>query len=100
MSRIQKPLRIGLVFAAFPVKDVTPYKYFLLLLNRLQRSCEFEFLDYEKDDVFLHRLGSGTLDADEARSELEEFGSRVRKQVQESMAAFDLAREMPKQLIA
>lgn len=37
------PVRVGLVLAAFPREKVAAFKYFLLLLNRLQRTFEFEF---------------------------------------------------------
>jgi hypothetical protein len=99
VERKGRPIRVGVIFAAFPAKDTTPYKYFLLLLNSLQRSCEFELFDIEEDDDFIKRLSSKIVDADTARNGLEDFGTRIRTQIAMSIEAHDLAVEQPDQLI-
>lgn len=86
-----RPIRVGLVFVAFPAKDITPYKYYLLLLNHLQRSCEFELYDVDEDDDFIRLLGSNIVDADEARRGLEAFGTRLHQEFASAIKEHDLA---------
>jgi hypothetical protein len=93
------PIRVGLVFAAFPAKDTTPYKYFLLLLNHLQRSCEFELFDVDENDEFIKGLKADLVDGDDARNGLEAFGTRLRQQIASAIKDHDLAVEHPDQLI-
>lgn len=96
----ESPIRICLVFAAFPANDLTPYKYFLLLLNRLQRSCEYEIYDISPDDKFINMLASPPIvDADAARNGLADFGVRVRQQIVEGIKVHDLAEQQPDQII-
>src|SRR5688572_7466825 len=57
-----RPLRVGIVFTAFPVKKITPYKYFILLLNTLQKSCQFELFDIRDNDRFIEILKSEMVD--------------------------------------
>jgi hypothetical protein len=99
IARRGRPIRVGIVFAAFPAKDTTPYKYFLLLLNSLQRSCEFELFDVNEDDDFIRTLDSKIVDADTARNGLEEFGVRLRHHIALAIKAHDLAVEQPDQII-
>jgi hypothetical protein len=87
------------VFAAFPANDITPYKYFLLLLNQLQQSCEFELFDVDENDEFIRGLAADVVDGDEARNGLEAFGTRLREQIHSAIKSNDLAVEYPDQLI-
>ncbi len=93
------PLRVGIAFAAFPAKDITPYKYFLLLLNHLQRSCEFELFDIPEDDGFVRALSAKVVDGDEARAGLEAFGVRFRRNLIETAEAHDLSTGQPHHFI-
>ena len=100
------PLRVGVVFAAFPAKDTVPYKYFVLLLNQLQRSCQYEFLDIDEHDAFVTILETATLEAgealvaaNEARAGLGSFGERLRGQIRTLIDRYDLAVELPEQII-
>src|SRR4051794_354094 len=102
LSRLEfigQPIRGGLIFAAFPAKDITPYKYFLLLLNVLQRSCQFELFDIDQSDPFIKDLHASIVDANGARAGLDDFGYRIRKQIALSIEAHDLAAEEPHQII-
>jgi hypothetical protein len=96
---VSKRIRAGILFAAFPAKDLTPYKYFLLLLNRLQRSCEFEVFDPDDEDPFLRSLGKRVVDADRVRAGLAEYGSRVREGIASAIGTHDLATTTPDKLI-
>ena len=41
----KRPIGVALVLAHFPTRQISALKYFLLLLNRLQRTFEFGFYD-------------------------------------------------------
>ena len=98
--RAKLPIRVAVVFRAFPANDLAPYKYFTLLLNHLQRSCEYELVDYDKDDPFVRFLEqSGVVDADEAHDGLVSFGDRVRSKIGEDIAYHDLKVEQPDQIV-
>ena len=102
MTSAPLPLRIGVVFAAFPVKDTAPYKYFVLLLNHLQKSCEYELFDVNESDPFVALLETpafGEVDAKSARSALAAFGERLREQIRDAIREHDLAVEEPDQII-
>jgi hypothetical protein len=99
LRKVASFIRVGVVFAAFPAKDLTPYKYFLLVLNRLQRSCEFELFDADENDEFVRLLADGAVDADEARKGIKAFGARLRAQIDLAIHAHDLAVEQPDQII-
>jgi hypothetical protein len=99
VQHVAAPIRVGIVFAAFPAKDTTPYKYFLLLLNRLQRSCEFELFDIDENDEFVKTLDETIVDADEAIKGLDAFGTRLRQQIAAAIEVHDLAAEQPDQII-
>jgi hypothetical protein len=92
-------MRIGVTFVAFPSKDLTPYKLFVLLLNRLQRSCEFEIYDADEDDEFVGMLEEGAVDADRTRARLDGFGQRIRMQIEARIKEFDLLAQQPDQII-
>jgi len=101
------PIRIGVVFATFPAKDTAPYKYFVLLLNQLQKSCEYELFDVDETDEFVKLLENPAsvdgeilvVNAEEARSSLSDFGARIRAQIQSDIVFHDLAVEEPDQII-
>ena len=93
------PMRIAIVFAAFPARDITPYKYFLLLLNQLQRSCEFELFDVDEDDEFIKELRKSFVDADKVRNKLDAFSIRLRQQMSVAIENHDLVAEQPDQII-
>jgi hypothetical protein len=101
---LMTPIRVGIVFVAFPAKDLAPYKYFLLLLNRLQSSCGFELFDVDEDDEFVQVLNKTVVnktaaDGDIVRNGLDAFGIRVRKQIATSVDDFDLSEEQPDQIV-
>lgn len=103
------PIRVGVVFAAFPVNDLTPYKYFILLLNQLQHSCEFEIHDVNESDPYLaglsvkpkwwQRFTPTVINAKNARAGLGEFGARQREEIAKAIQEHDLATEELDQLI-
>jgi hypothetical protein len=101
------PIRIGVVFAAFPAKDTAPYKYFTLLLNHLQRSCEYELFDLDETDEFVRLLEKpdnvdGDLmlvNADKARDALKSCGDRLRARIRSDIDLHDLAIEQPDQIV-
>src|SRR5438105_2617085 len=85
-------IRVGVLFAAFPAANLAPYKYFVLLLNRLQKSCEFELFDTNNSDPFVSFLGaSSAIDASAARAGLAAFGDRTRAEIVQAIKNHDLA---------
>jgi hypothetical protein len=99
-NHVAGPLRVAVVFAAFPAKDLVPYKYFVLLLNHLQKSCEFELVDLDEDDAFVHVLSmSGVANADQARAGLADFGTSLHSQIAAAIVHHDLAAEQPDQIV-
>ena len=95
----QPPIRVGVAFAAFPVRDITPYKYFVLLLNRLQHSCEYELVDIYRKDHYVKWLRQKLVPANPARDSLAKFGARIHEQIAAAIDVHGLAVEQPDQLV-
>jgi hypothetical protein len=93
------PLRVAIAFGAFGVRDLTPYKYFLLLLNRLQRTCQFEIHDIDGGDAFLRSLAKSADNAQQARDGLADFGERFRRHIEQGIKRYDLAKDAPDQFV-
>jgi hypothetical protein len=94
------PLRVGLVLGGFPSEKATAFKYFLLLLNRLQRTFEFEFYDPPAEDPLMGLLRSkDLLDANSVREKLPAFANRLRQSVDRVIQDFELAVTWPTQII-
>lgn len=94
------PIRVGLVLAAFPREKSTAFKYFLLLLNRLQQTFEFAFYEPPASDPFIGWLVSkGKLDDDEARNQLLGFADRLRRSAEKQINEFDLSSSYPSQIV-
>lgn len=94
------PIRVGLVLVAFPHEKSTAFKYFLLLLNRLQRTFEFAFYEAPSDDPLNAWLGSGNvLSANETREQLLGFADRLHLSAEEQINAFDLSSSYPSQIV-
>lgn len=99
-SRPAPPIRVGLVLAAFPREKETAFKYFLLLLNRLQKTFEFAFYTPPKNDPLVALLSSGrVLDADETKGQLLGFAERLRRRAEEQIRIFDLSSSYPTQVV-
>src|SRR5437773_11706684 len=49
---------VALVLVGFPAEQVPAFKYFLLLLNRLQRTFEFAFYDSPADHPLVRMLNT------------------------------------------
>lgn len=99
-SRPAPPIRVGLVLAAFPREKETAFKYFLLLLNRLQKTFEFAFYEPPENDPFIRLLGSGeVLDADETRGHLLGFAELLRRRAEGQVREFDLSSSYPAQIV-
>src|SRR5712692_3931814 len=101
MTQITKmPIRVGLVLAAFPSENATAFKYFLLLLNRLQTVFEFQFHDPPRDNKFVRFLSTkGLKNPDETRDQLLDFARRLRAKFDLDVEAFDLSTTYVSQII-
>lgn len=106
------PIRVGIVFAAFPAKNIVPYLYYLLLLNRLQKTIQIELFEIDTSDPFVSLLNVKPphneifkkkkvqqANATQVRSELDAFSKRIRDQLTKSVKDFDVAKEQPDQII-
>lgn len=93
------PIRVGVVFAVFPGTDHTPYEYFVVLLNRLQKSVEYEIFDCPEDDAYVRLLEHLSIEADMARDGLAAFGDRLRTFVEQEMDEYKLTKKIPDQFI-
>ncbi len=94
------PIRVALVLAGFPLEKATAFKYFLLLLNRLQRVFEFQFHDAPEDDELVAILsGKEALDSDEIREQLLDFAERLKADFDENIEHFDLSSTYASQII-
>src|SRR3954470_120796 len=96
--RPQERLRVGLVLGGFPSEKAAAFKYFLLLLNRLQETFEFEFYDSPADDPLVRILGSKKpVDAETVREMLPTFATSLKRSVDRVIRDFDLAASWPTQ---
>jgi hypothetical protein len=96
----QDRLRVALVLGGFPSEKATAFKYFLLLLNRLQRTFEFEFFDPPSEDPLIEILRSkDPLEANSVREKLPAFDNRLRQSVDRVIQEFELAATWPTQII-
>lgn len=99
-SQNRKPTRVALVLAGFPLEKATAFKYFLLLLNRLQTTFEFQFHDPPADDPLVSMLaGKERLDADEIRPRLLDFAKQLKADFENNVQAFDLSSTYVSQII-
>ena len=98
-AELNIPISVGLVLAAFPRDNATALKYFILLLNRLQRTFEFAFYECTSDDPLVKWLKSArVLDADATRNQLSDFGDRLRQRAEDRIRRYDLSNSYPSQL--
>jgi hypothetical protein len=94
------PIRVALILAAFPSETANAFKYFLLLLNRLQHVFEFEFHEPAKNDPLIRHLQSKKrLNADRLREQLGQFSTRLKQSFDQSRAHFDLSETYVSQII-
>ena len=94
------PIAIALVLANFPSKQVPAFKFFILLLNRLQHTFEFAFYDADPDDPFMATLREKQLlNPDVVRAELVPFGGRLQAKARETIERYDLAPTFPTQVV-
>jgi hypothetical protein len=93
------PLRVAITFGDFGVRDLTPYKYFLLLLNRLQRTCQYEIHDIHDKDVFLLSLVAERHSAKRAKDGLADFEARFRGHLEQRNNFYGLANAPPDQFV-
>lgn len=95
-----EPIRVALVLAAFPSEKATAFKYFLLLLNKLQQVFEFQFHDPPREDKLVPFLAAkGLKDPDETREHLLEFADRLKATFDANVRAFDLSTTYVSQVI-
>ena len=93
-------IRVALVLAAFPTEKESAFKYFLLLLNRLQHTFEFEFHQPPENDAFVSYLESKErLDADETENQLIEFSARLKGSFNKRVTRWDLSKTYVSQII-
>ena len=94
------PISVALVLANFPQKQIPAFKYFLLLLNRLQRTFEFAFYDPPPDEPLTAALRSKKpVDPGSVRRHLLPFGASLKAIADETINRVDLARAFPSQII-
>jgi hypothetical protein len=99
-ATIVLPIRVGLVLIAFRGKQARAFKYFLLLLNRLQRTFEFAFYDAPSDDPLTMWITSArVLDVDATRDLLVPFSERLQQRAAARIRAEDLSTSHPPHLI-
>lgn len=94
------PISVALVLANFPTKQIAAFKYFLLLLNRLQRTFEFAFYDPPNNHPLMTALRSEQLlDPDQLREHLLPFANELESSAKKRIEKYDLARSFPTQII-
>jgi hypothetical protein len=99
-ARTQRPIGVALVLANFPSNQIAAFKYFILLLNRLQRTFEFGFYDAPARDKFICGLTQpGLLDPALTRSGLVPFGERLCLAAEERITQHDLSPNFPEQIV-
>jgi len=92
--------RIALIIVGFKPKQETACKYFLLLLNHLQSTFEYEFLDRPEKNELLTKLASqDEADADSIRGQLGTVRESVIGAYQETLVENDLPQPKFEQLI-
>jgi hypothetical protein len=94
------PIRVGLVLAAFPLEKATAFKYFLLLLNRLQEVFEFQFHDSPASDPLVSLLAcTEALDAVATGDQLLDFATRLKADFDRKIVRHDLSPTYVSQII-
>jgi hypothetical protein len=92
--------RVALVLGGFPSEKATAFKYFVLLLNRLQQTFEFEFYDAPTGDPLIPILRSDDpQNPDLVREMLPAFANRLRQSVHRVARDFELPTAWPTQTI-
>lgn len=115
-----RPVSVALVLAHFPKRHVVAFKYFVLLLNRLQQTFEFAFYDPPVEHALMKLLrkrwafpwtrhskpnkesgpiGRNLVDPDDARPHLVPFAETLKAVAEERIKRFDLAPAFPQQVI-
>jgi hypothetical protein len=100
LQHARRPISVGLILANFPRRQVPAFKYFLLLLNRLQKTFEFAFYDPPAGHPLIGTAArTGPIDPDRLRPLLLPFEQSLREIAEKRITQFDLARNFPSQLI-
>jgi hypothetical protein len=93
-------IRVALILASFPSETASAFKYFLLLLNRLQHVFEFEFHEPPNNDPFIRYIQSKKrLNADRTRDQLIPFSARLKEAFNQRIHHFDLSETYVSQII-
>ena len=92
---INEKVRIGIILGPLGRLNLSALRYFIIHLNTLQGSFEYEILPHDADDVFIKQLASKSVDQKKVKRQVDKFLGRYKKFLKSQIAKFKLKEQPP-----